>query len=349
MQRLLTDLGAIFGGEISTSSADKATYSHDASIYELRPEAILFPRTVRDIERLVKHVNKVKHDHPTLSITPRGAGTDMSGGAIGNSLVLDMSRHFNTLRPFDGKVIHAQPGVYMRDIDTILRSDYLIGCVPASRALCTIGGMVGNNSGGERSLQYGNAEESVRELRVVFADGKEYSVVPLNRRELSQKITQGDFEGELYRNAYELIEANYDLIKNARPRVRKNSMGYNLWSVWDRDTGIFDLTRLISGSQGTLGIVTDIVMKVHKKAPHNGLLVAYVDNPAKLEKVIQAVMNHHPVTFEGFDDVTFSLGIRHFASFRQQLGTKEWLKQQAMLTAQAARFRARLPSVVLMI
>lgn len=349
MQRLLTDLGAIFDGEISTSSADRTSYSHDASIYELLPEAVLFPRTSKDIQKLVKHVNKVKHSYPALSITARGAGTDMSGGAIGNSLVLDMTRHFNTLQPFDGNVIHAQPGVYMREIDAVLKADYLIGCVPASRALCTIGGMVGNNSGGERSLQYGNAEESVRQLQVIFADGNEYTVAPLNRRELAQKIKQGDFEGELYRKVYQLIEANYDLIKNARPRVRKNSMGYNLWSVWDRDTGIFDLTRLITGSQGTLGIVTDIKIQAHRKAPHNGLVVAYVDKPAKLEKVIQTVMKHRPVTFEGFDDITFSLGIKYFKSFRQQLGTKEWLKQQTMLAAQAARFRAHLPSVVLMI
>lgn len=349
MQRLLTDLGAIFDGEISTSSADRHAFSHDASIYELTPEAILFPRTSKDIQTLVTHVNQVKHDYPALSITPRGAGTDMSGGAIGNSLVLDMTRHFTTLQPFNGDVVHAQPGVAMRTIDAVLGTEYLIGCVPASRALCTIGGMVGNNSGGERSLQYGNAEESVRELKVVFSDGNEYIVKPLNRRELSRKIKQGDFEGELYRKVYELIESNYDSIKNARPRVRKNSMGYNLWSVWDRDTGIFDLTRLITGSQGTLGIVTDIVMQAHKKAPHNGLLVTYVDTPSKLEKIIQVVMSHNPVTFEGFDDVTFNLGIKYFKSFREQLGTKEWLKQQAMLTTQAARFRAHLPSVVLMI
>lgn len=349
MQQLLTELGGIFGGEISTSSADRHAYSHDASIYELTPEAILYPRTSKDIQTLVHFANKKKHDYPALSITARGAGTDMSGGAIGNSLLVDMTRHFSTIHPFNGDTLHVEPGVFMRDIDTLLKTDYLIGCVPASRALCTIGGMVGNNSGGERSLRYGNTEESVRELKVVFADGNEYTVKPLSKRELSIKMKQGDFEGDLYKRTYELIEANYDHIKNARPRVNKNSMGYNLWSVWDRETGIFDLTRLITGSQGTLGIVTDIVMQTHKKAPHNGLLVAYVDKAHQLEKIIPTVMKHRPVTFEGFDDVTFNLGIKYFKSFREQLGTKEWVKQQSTLAVQAARFRAHLPSVVLMI
>jgi FAD/FMN-containing dehydrogenase len=349
MQRLLTELGEIFGGEISTSSADRHTYSHDASIYELIPEAILYPRTSNDIQTLVRFVSKNKHDYPALSITPRGAGTDMSGGAINNSLLVDMTRHFTTIHPFSGDTLHAEPGVYMRDIDALLKTDYLIGCVPASRALCTIGGMVGNNSGGERSLRYGNADESVRELKVIFADGNEYIVKPLTKRELGIKMKQGDFEGNLYKKIYELIETHYDHIKNARPRVNKNSMGYNLWSVWDRETGIFDLTRLITGSQGTLGIVTDIIMQTHKKAPHNGLLVAYVDKANQLEKIIPTVMKHRPVTFEGFDDITFNLGIKHFKSFRKQLGTKEWLKQQSTLAVQAARFRAHLPSVVLMI
>ena len=349
MQRLLTELGEIFGGEISTSSADRHTYSHDASIYELIPEAILYPRTSNDVQTLVRFVSKNKHDYPALSITPRGAGTDMSGGAINNSLLIDMTRHFTTIHPFNGDTLHAEPGVYMRDIDALLKTDYLIGCVPASRALCTIGGMIGNNSGGERSLRYGNADESVRELKVIFADGNEYIVKPLTKRELSIKMKQGDFEGNLYKRIYELIETHYDHIKNARPRVNKNSMGYNLWSVWDRETGIFDLTRLITGSQGTLGIVTDIVIQTHKKAPHNGLVVAYVDKANQLEKIIPTVMKHRPVTFEGFDDITFNLGIKHFKSFHKQLGTKEWLKQQSTLAIQAARFRAHLPSVVLMI
>jgi len=209
--------------------------------------------------------------------------------------------------------------------------------------------MVGNNSGGEQSLRYGNTERFVKELKVVFADGNEYVVKPLTKRELDIKMNQDTFEGQLYRRVYELIEDNYDIIHNARPKVNKNSMGYNLWSVWDRATGIFDMTHLITGSQGTLGIVTDIKFRVIPQPRHTGLLVLYLPNTKQLGDLIKSVMSHQPATFEGFDDITFELGIRYFNVFRKQLGTKEWLRQQASLLSSVAQFKGHLPNMVLMV
>jgi FAD/FMN-containing dehydrogenase len=275
----------------------------------------------------------------------------MSGGAIGSSIVLDMLPHFNLIKGIDSNnILHTQPGVYMHDIDPYLAArDLMLGCVPASRAICTVGGMVGNNSGGEQSLRYGNTERSVRELTVVLADGKSYVIKPISRSILNQKMKQTDLEGALYKQTYELIEKNYDLIKNARPHVNKNSMGYNLWSVWDRDTEIFDLTHLFTGSQGTLGIVTDIKIEAHPKPKHTGLLLAYLSSFKQLGDIIPVVMKHNPATFEGFDDITFNLGLRYFTTFKKQLGTKEWLRQQTWLLGSAARFKGHLPNVLLMI
>ncbi len=349
METLLRELGAIFRGEIATDTKTRIGHSHDASIYEQVPTAVLSPVDSSDVQSLVRCMVDKKKSYPMLSVTPRGAGTDMSGAAISGSLILDMTKHFTTISAYSGDILSVQPGVYMHDIDTLLGTTHLIGCVPASRAWCTIGGMVGNNSGGERSLHYGNTDKSVRELRVVLADGNEYTFGPIGRRELGLKMKQNDFEGTLYKKVYDLVEANYDTIKNARPKVNKNSMGYNLWSVWDRDTGIFDMTQLITGSQGTLGIITDISIQTHPKAPHNGLLVVYIEKPSTLERVIETVIRHRPATFEGFDDVTFALGIKYFGTFRKQLGTKEWLKQQSILLKQAARFNGHVPNVVLMV
>ncbi|MEO6110003.1 MAG: FAD-binding oxidoreductase [Candidatus Saccharimonadales bacterium] len=350
MEQLLGTLHSIFKGEILTDDATRANFSHDASIYELVPQAVLAPKDSKDIQNLVTFVNDNKKLHPSLSITPRSAGTDMSGGAIGGSLVIDMLKHFNTIEGLSGNLLHTQPGVYMRDIDPLLaEKNLMLGCVPASRAINTIGGMVGNNSGGEQSLRYGNTERSVRELKVVLADGKEYTVKPLTKKELDVKLKQKTYESELYRKVYELIENNYDLVKNARPHVNKNSMGYNIWSVWDRGTGIFDLTRLFTGSQGTLGIITDIKIEAVPKATHEGLLLAYLPSLKHLGDIIPAVMKHNPSTFEGFDDITFNLGIRYFSTFRKQLGIKEWARQQARLLGTVAKFKGHLPSILLMI
>ncbi|HJP81249.1 MAG TPA: FAD-binding oxidoreductase [Candidatus Saccharimonadales bacterium] len=350
MNELLPQLRAIFDGELTDDIRVRNKYSHDASIYELTPDVVAHPTSVDDIKQLVRFVAENKQLHPTLSIVPRGAGTDMSGGAIGSSVLIDMTTHFNTIESVTKEHLHVQPGVYMRDVDPLLAEHgVMLGCVPASRALCTLGGMVGNNSGGEQSLRFGNTERFVKQLKVVLADGNEYVVEPLTKNQLDKKMAENTFEAALYRGVFELIEDNYDLIHNARPKVNKNSMGYNLWSVWDRATGIFDMTHLITGSQGTLGIVTDITFKVVPAPKHTGLLVLYLRNTKNLGEIIPKVMEHHPATFEGFDDITFELGIRHFSLFRKQLGAKEWLKQQASLLSSVATFKGHLPNMVLMV
>lgn len=350
MEKIIETLEKQIKGGVATDLRTRHAVSHDASIYELVPDVVIEPKDAADIETLVRFVNKNKHHYPNLSITPRSAGTDMSGGAIGNSILIEMTPHFNAIRSLKNGVLHVQPGVFMRDIDPyLLKHSLQLGCVPASRAICTIGGIVGNNAGGEQSLRYGNADRSVRELQVVLADGNTYTVKPLTKKQLDKKMAEPTFEGALYKRVFELVDTHYDTVRNARPHVNKNSMGYNLWSVWDRESGIFDMTQLFTGSQGTLGVITDISIQTVPKAPHSGLLLAYLPSLKHLGHVIETVMQHQPATFEGFDDITFNLGIRYFKTFCKQLGTKEYLRQQAHLTKSVAKFKGHLPSILLMI
>lgn len=350
MEQLFHSLQRILKGDVLTHREDRLDHSHDASIYEVLPQAVLEPKDTEDIQNIVQFVEKHKTDYPTLSITPRSAGTDMSGAAIGNSIIVSMTKHFSHIHSLKDNILHTQPGVFVRDIDPLLaKYQLMLGSAPASRSICTIGGMVANNAGGEQSLRYGNTEHSVREVTAVLADGKSYTFQPIHKKELLQKIKKQTFEGRLYKQVYELIEANYDRIKNARPNVNKNSMGYNLWSVWDRETGIFDMTRLLSGSQGTLGIVTDLKIEAVPKAAHSGLLLAYITSFKQLGDIIPLIMRYKPSTFEGFDDITFNLGVKFFSTFSKQLGRKEMLKQQAWLLRSVARFKSHLPNIVLMI
>ena len=350
MEKLVGELKKRMQGDVFTDLPTRHLSSRDASIYELVPEVVIEPKDTADIEKLVTFVTTHKKDFPKLSITPRSAGTDMSGGAIGNSILIEMTPHFNKIESLKKNILQVQPGVFVRNIDPVLLDNGLqLGCAPASRALCTIGGIVGNNAGGEQSLRYGNADRSVRELDVVLADGNTYTIKPLTKRLLDKKIAEKTYEADLYRRVYELIEKNYDTIRNAKPHVNKNSMGYNVWNVWDKDTGIFDMTQLFTGSQGTLGIITDIKIEAVPKAPHSGLLLAYLPSIKHLGKIIETVMEHNPATFEGFDDITFNLGIKYFKTFAKQIGTKEFLRQQLHLTKSVAKFKGHLPNILLMI
>lgn len=352
MLDIVSDLrSAGFAGEIDLSVATRDLMSHDASMFELLPKAVVAPKDSKDIQRLVSWLNTAKTTHNGhLSLTARSAGTDMGGGAITESILVDMTKHFDAIGPITPEKAQVQPGVYYRDFEAqTLKHRALMPSYPASRDLCTVGGMVANNSGGEKSLQYGKTEKFVKQLSVVLADGKEYIVKPLHKAELDKKLTQKDFEGELYRQLFLLIDGNYDLIKAAKPNVSKDSTAYHLWNVWDRQTGIFDLTQLIVGSQGTLGIVTDIHFRLVPAPQHSGTLVVFLRDVQQLGDIINVVLKHKPATFEGFDNYTLMLSFKLFYYFHQTLGWWGMLKLGLQLLPDALLLFRGIPKMVLLI
>ncbi|HEX5448230.1 MAG TPA: FAD-binding oxidoreductase [Candidatus Saccharimonadales bacterium] len=312
-----------FEGDIDDSQATRELYSHDASLFELVPQVVVAPKNAADLELLVKATNECRGEIPGLSLTARSAGTDMSGGAISDSVIVDFRKYFTKIESVTATSAHVQPGVLYRDFEVeTLKHGSLMPTYPASRDLASVGGMVNNNSGGEKSLQYGKTQSFVPELKVVFSDGVERVVKPLNKAELDKKMKQKDFEGQVYKKLFHLIDDNYNLIKRARPHVSKNSAGYYLWDVWNRESGVFDLTQLICGAQGTLGLVSDIHFKLIPHQPHSGLLVLFLKDTDELGEVIPKVLEAKPATFESFDDATMWLGIRFMPSFHKMLG---WL------------------------
>lgn len=350
MEQFLKELQKSFSGNIETDLTTREKYSHDASMFEIVPQAVVAPKNSKDLQTLIKLVAKHKKTVPDLSVTARSAGTDMAGGAINDSVIIDFNRHLTEIHSVNEREAHAQPGVFYRDFEkATLEHGALMPSYPASREMATIGGMIGNNSGGEKSLEYGKTAGFVNELQVIFADGKEYTVKPLTKKELDAKIKQGDYEGKIYQQIYELCEHHYDVIKAAKPEVSKNSMGYALWDVWDRDTGIFDMTKLITGSEGTLGMVSDITFRLVPARAHSGLLVIFLKNINDLGELIPAVLKHKPATFESFDDATLWLSIRFMPSFLKLLGWKKFIHLLITLIPDGLQLLRGIPKLVLMV
>lgn len=345
-----TELSKIFQGELDTTDETRDFYSHDASLFELKPQVVAFPKNADDIKAAVKFVNEHKAEHPDLSITPRSRGTDMSGAAIGESIVLDVSKHLNQLLEVNAESAHVQPGMLYREFDVeTLKYGSILPSYPASRDLASVGGMVNNNSGGEKSLEYGKTDNFVTEMKVVLSDGNEYTFKPLTRDELNAKMSQDDFEGNIYRQTFELLDKNYDEIQAAAPKVTKDSTGYHLWNVWKRDTGIFDMTKLFIGAQGTLGITTDVKVRLVPKPAHSGTLVCYMHNTDNLGEVIPAVLAHHPATFESFDDNTLWLSFKFFFLFIAKLGLWTWVKTALQLLPDGLMIARGVPKLILLI
>lgn len=339
-----------FKGELDDSAEAKEKYSHDASMFELRPELVVMPKDSADVQTLVKLVAAKKKTMPELSVTARSAGTDMAGGAINESVIVDFNKHFTKVERVTSEEAQTQPGVFYRDFEKeTLKAGALMPSYPASRDLCTVGGMVANNSGGEKSLEYGKVKDFVKELRVIFADGNEYVVKPLKGAALKAKLAQKDYEGRIYKRIYDLCEEHYDEIKAAKPHVSKNSMGYTLWEVWDRETGVFDLTKLIVGSEGTLGFVTDITYRLVPARPHSGLLVLFMKNINDLGELIPKILEHKPATFESFDDATLWLSIRFMPSFLKLLGVKRFIHLLITLIPDGLQLLRGIPKLILMV
>ena len=339
-----------FKGDIDDSLELRDLYSHDASMFEIRPELVVAPKDGADVQTLVKLVADKKARLPKLSVTARSTATDMAGGAINDSVIVDFHKYFTAIEHVTGTEARTQPGVFYRDFEkATLEHGSLMPAYPASRDLCSVGGMVANNSGGEKSLEYGKVKDFVKELQVVFGDGNEYAVKPLNKHELDKKMAQNDYEGRIYKRIYELCEKHYDEIKAAKPQVSKNSMGYTLWEVWDRETGIFDLTKLIVGSEGTLGFVTDITYRLVPHKPHSGLLVLFLRDIGDLGELIPKVLTYKPATFECFDQATLLLTIRFMPAFLKMLGLKKFLHLIFSLIPDGFQLLRGVPKMILMI
>lgn len=343
-------LGQVFKGELDTTDETRDVYSHDASLFELKPEIVAFPKDTEDLKAVVKFVNDNRKDNPELSITPRSRGTDMSGGAIGQSIVLDVSKHMNQLIKTSVKQATVQPGMMYRDFDVeTLKNGVILPSYPASRELASVGGMMSNNSGGEKSLEFGKTDNYVKELKMVLADGNEYVVKPLTKAELVRKMAQGDFEGNLYKKTFELLEKHYDEIQAAKPNVTKDSTGYHLWNVWSRETGIFDLTKLFVGAQGTLGLITEGTVSLVPKPKYAGTLVAYMRDIDRLGDIIPVVLEKNPATFECFDDATLWLSFKFIFAFLPRLGFWNWVKMCFSLIPDGLALGLGIPKMILLI
>jgi len=351
-EHIYNELTEIIEGDVDISDEARTAASTDWSLFTVMPQMVIFPKHAGDIAQLVTWVNTynaslTEEDSQKISITARAAGTGMSGGSLNSSIILDVTRYMQGVLEVahtggypdqtayfgHGYSIrgHARvlPGTWYRDFeDETLADNLLLPCYPASKDICAVGGMVANNGAGEKSLKYGQNKDFVHAVRVVLADGNEYLISPLSKKELDLKMSQNDFEGNLYRQIWELVRDHHALITSKKPTTSKNAAGYYLWDVIDAPSidsfvqgrGYFDLTKLIVGAQGTTGIITEITYKLIEKESHSDLLVVYVDTLDQVPELVSRLMQSDLEMLEMYDDHTFKVGVKFFKDFLKDKG-----------------------------
>lgn len=270
-------------GEVMTSADARRFFATDNSIFSLAPSIIVYPRNESDVRKTARFSWQLAERGRIIPITARGAGTDVTGAALGNGILLVFPAHMNRIIELDQKsgVVVMEPGLnYGRLQQTLQTHERFLPPYPASLEYSTIGGAVANNASGQKSVKYGATTDFVRSLRVVLANGEVIETRRLSKRELGKKLGLTTFEGEIYRSLDTLIEENRETIDKTVRNTLRNTAGYNIADVKRKD-GSFDLTPLLTGSQGTLGIISEITCETESHNPETVTFAAFFDDITK--------------------------------------------------------------------
>lgn len=308
MEIFINELKTIIKGEVLSDEKSLEHYSKDGSIFQMRPWAVVLPRDKDDLTNLVKWLAAKKSEvkEPAIkerfSITCRGKATDQAGGPINTGVIIRFPKYLDRILDIGPDFAKVEPGVLWGNLNKKLESEQgrFIPCYPASANFASLGGGVANNCAGEKSVKHGPMREYVLSLKMILADGKEVEFKNLTPEKIDKKQAQNDLEGEIYRRISDLLISNHNLIQNSRLNVNKMSSGYWLYDVL-KENGDIDLTRLIAGSQGTLGIITEITLKTIPKPKNTVLLLAVFEDLVKAGQAVPEILKLKPSAFEMVD------------------------------------------------
>jgi FAD/FMN-containing dehydrogenase len=318
---LKSALARVMKGEVADDAETLLKNSRDTSLFARMPRLVVYPTDADDVSAIVKEVGRARQAGADISLAARSAGTDMSGGPLTTGVVVSFTKHMNHLTEVGADYAVTEPGVFYRDFEkATLEKGLIFPSYPASREIAGMGGIVGNNAGGERNLSYGKTEKYVEEMDVVLSDGSQAHFGPLSHEELEEKKKLDTLEGTIYREMETLLVGNGGLIEGHRPKVSKNSAGYALWDVRDFDRGTFNLAKLICGSQGTLALWTSVKLGLVKPKEHRAMMVAFLYDLALLPEIVKRVLAQHPESFESYDDHTFTLAVKFMPQMLMQMG-----------------------------
>lgn len=304
MSSIGQDLRRLLGAEkVKDDIPSRAAYSVDASIYKIPPLAVALPECENDIDSIVDYA--VKHG---VALTARAAGTNLTGSAVGQGLIVDVSRMNRILEVNSSeRWVRVQPGMVLTELNQrLMGNNLMFGPDPSSRDMCKLGGMLANNSSGPHTLRYGSVKDNVRSLRVRMDAGDWLDAKPhiLGDPALSQIL---DARPAL-RAVMHLVREHAALIKSKRPRVSKNSSGYNVFDLLDGlERGVFDLPRIFVGSEGTLGIFSEATLTLVDRPHSTATALIHFKNLEELGEAVPDLLGLTPSALEVMDGTTLDL------------------------------------------
>lgn len=311
MEKQLQDFKKLFNGDFHIDHLHTSLYATDASVYRKIPVAVAYPKNARGIRQLVSFA-----EINNIALIPRAAGTSLAGQCVGDGIVVDVSKNFTKILDLDleNKTVKVQPGVIRDELNGYLKPFGLFfGPNTSTSNRCMIGGMVGNNSSGTTSIQYGVTRDKVLKLKTILSNGEEVVFEALKKEEFLAKTHLNSLEGRIYKHLYDELSPtdvqNEIETQFPKPGIHRRNTGYAIDSLLDSDVfgnskHAINLCKLLCGSEGTLAFTTEITLQLDVLPPPFTVMVA--SHYKTLETCLNDVgnvMQHNLHTCEMMDDV----------------------------------------------
>ncbi len=302
IEDLQNDLGPHLE-DLAFDHLSRLLYSTDASIYQMIPIGIAWPRNNDEVAAAVE----VAREHG-IPILPRGGGSSLAGQAVNHALILDFSRYMDAVLDIDpaGRQVRVQPGMVLGQLNRELAAHGLMfGPDPASADRATVGGVIGNNATGAHSILHGMSHDHLLAADVILADGSQTRLDAAGSAELKQMATRSDRRSEIYNRIQDLLVSSGPEILKRFPRTFRNVAGYNLKPILEADS--FNPAWLMAGSEGTLAIMTSATLNLVQKPEHCHLYLVHFDHLERALQVVPEILQTNPSAVELIDRMLLDL------------------------------------------
>ncbi len=341
-QRIVDDLAEIFDGDLCFDNISRAMYASDASLYELMPTGVLYPRHAEDVVTVARYA-----EEHNLPITARGAGTGLAGGAIGTGLIVDFSRYMKSIETLSDDLVRVQPGVVRSELNDFLRPmGRYFAPDPSNSAITTVGGMLGVDAAGSHAVRVGSTRDHVRSMELILAGGHRLEAGQEPRQDIVSR-TGRTIDDEVKRTIVsrltKLLDDNDALIREKQPPLIRNCAGYFLRGVLSEDS--VNLPRLLVGSEGTLGLFTAATLHTAPLPPHRGVCLLLFNSLDAALKVVQTISEQQPSACDLLGRRLLSLGREADPQFAQLIpaaAETALIIEQTGYTQEQARDRLRM-------
>lgn len=294
VESVASDLRKRLKGNVLSDDLSRTIYSSGACIYSLRPLLIVQPRHREDVVKLVRYA-----EAQGIALTARGGGTGRAGQGIGEGIILDFVRYMNQVLEFDPekKWVRVQPGIILGRLNSALKPmKKFFPIDPSTADYCALGGMIANNSSGPHAIKYGATRDHVESLEVVLSSGGVIQTGPQTLATMESSGEASALEKRIYTGVADLLDRYQTPLQEERPETMKNSCGYDLWQV--RKNGSLDLTPLLVGSEGTLGIFTEAKLRLSDLPEKTHTALIYFDTLETVGEATLEILKLSPTMLE---------------------------------------------------